>query len=793
MAKGLLALAILAVNYAICLHGFCTEPFQVQSLFRGANGQFSVLGGRSYAYRAGRIWQVDGLKPLQGPNDENFATEVILPRELEKIDQDAFAHQQILRFVAFEFPCKLREIGKDAFCYCFNLRSIYLPASLQTLGAGVFDGCCFLSNITFDLSSPLCSIEPHTFAYCSSLRFIDLPPSLKVIGASAFSRCYRLQTITLAPDGAPLTIYDDAFLGTSLSTFTAFPRVEHLGRRAFEKCSFENLVLQQGNFLQKMLNSFCSCNTLKNVCLPASIEMLLGTFTYCISLSEVTFEPESKLRVIGNQTFYECHSLERIAIPYSVTRIGANVFGGCQSLEEITIPPNMVSTGHSVFNNCSSLAHFENFAKLTSIEKNMFRNCAFLGDITIPPSVTTISFQAFEGCISLGSVTFENGSQLCSIMEYAFAKCPHLHQITIPENVELHLGVFAETNILITLHESSAPFLHNKTVIDYEGHLLWLDLLFGVTPAVICNGSRVDIVKEDGSHWIWQLIDTSPALWLDEQSGIAISSSYYFAPCVNQNGEVGIEYVAGIVRVIKKDAVVYLNTPRLGLCFNSWHRNLRRAPGRNNQCRRVIIGRKVLTIPSYTFTGAPGFLPNGDTLQGALFLPQVVSFEAESIFQSFGEYTFARNESLQRIEIPPNVEELETGVFDLCINLEQVTFLAGSKLRLIETHSFRGCTALKTISIPPLIEEICKGAFEGCSQFAVLIIHGENIQTIAYGAFTGCSLSRVELFCRNWGHFSNGGFDNAVPPTVKMLNVNFSNVFMESDLRQRPDTIPTGP
>ncbi|MGA1540428.1 MAG: leucine-rich repeat domain-containing protein [Chthoniobacterales bacterium] len=72
-----------------------------------------------------------------------------------------------------------------------------------------------------------------------------------------------------------------------------------------------------------------------------------------------------------------------VAIPDSVTRIGAYAFSYCTSLTNVTI-------GSSV----------------TSIGERAFQECVSLTSVTIPDSVTSIEPEAFRGCDSLTSVYF---------------------------------------------------------------------------------------------------------------------------------------------------------------------------------------------------------------------------------------------------------------------------------------------------------------------------------------------------------------------------------------------------
>ena len=131
------------------------------------------------------------------------------------------------------------------------------------------------------------------------------------------------------------------------------------------------------------------------------------------------------------------------------------------------------------------------------------------------------------------------------------------------------------------------------------------------------------------------------------------------------------------------------------------------------------------------------------------------------------------------IEIPASVESIEECAFKGCSQLASVTFEKGSKLKTIggmnlifpvsfdspgaQAHlgAFSDCTALTSIEIPASVESIEECAFQGCSQLAsVTFEKGSMLKTIggrvyaynkdncrygAFGAFTGCPITSIEI------------------------------------------------
>ena len=92
----------------------------------------------------------------------------------------------------------------------------------------------------------------------------------------------------------------------------------------------------------------------------------LGThaFALCTSLESViiadndkTFDdPKDDVRIIEENTFKGCSSLEAIRLPEELTLLARRLFDGCTALKEITIPARLEAMDEACFAGCSALA-----------------------------------------------------------------------------------------------------------------------------------------------------------------------------------------------------------------------------------------------------------------------------------------------------------------------------------------------------------------------------------------------------------------------------------------------------
>lgn len=217
---------------------------------------------------------------------------------------------------------------------------------------------------------------------------------------------------------------------------------------------------------------------------------------------------------IGDNAFWGCAFLRKVAVPNTVERIGDEAFARCISLESVCIPASVEKMGKNPFvdldskvvNNESeayvidnkilydadrtrlvscltdaamvivpktvrvigSLA-FTRRAKLKKVQlpdglerigRDSFSDCDALEEVVIPASVKTISPYAFSGCESLKKVTFLGEVQ--SLSRTAFSDCFNLYTILVPQGKEkayrkiLHITSESDTLVLGNEHVASA-------------------------------------------------------------------------------------------------------------------------------------------------------------------------------------------------------------------------------------------------------------------------------------------------------------------------------------------------
>jgi hypothetical protein len=119
------------------------------------------------------------------------SSDVVIPSTIAVIGTRCFSTRD-LSSVAFDSPCGVRRIEKEAFYMNVGLKSVLVPASVEVLSTRAFDHSA-LSVVTFEGDSRLRRIEESAFGWCE-LQSFWVPPVVEFMDGSAF--CESGLTVT---------------------------------------------------------------------------------------------------------------------------------------------------------------------------------------------------------------------------------------------------------------------------------------------------------------------------------------------------------------------------------------------------------------------------------------------------------------------------------------------------------------------------------------------------------------------------------------------------------------------
>lgn len=417
------------------------------------------------------------------------------------------------------------------------------------------------------------------------------------------------------------------------------------------------------------------------------------------------------LITIGEEVFYQS-KLESILIPAHVTTIDTSAFSDCTALTSVEIPASVETIEAAAFRNCSSLLSvtFEKGSLLKTIggqgllnydteSYGAFSYCTALTFIEIPASVETIEASAFGGCSSLSSIIFEDGALLKTIGGNAFRACKKLIAIEIPANVEIiEDAAFRGCSFLSIVTFKKGSHLKaiggGKTI---DGAFSYCTALTSIEiPASVetiekaafrgCS-SLSTVTFEKGSH-----LKT-----IGGRSGHSLGNGFAFY-----------------------DGAFWKCTALTS----------------------IEIPASVETIEATAFKDCSSLV--SVTFEKDSQLKSIGGGYKRSETSSFHYGAFSDCTALTAIEIPANVETIETSAFKNCISLLTVTFEKGSHLKTIGGGyfdiypdyygTFSDCAALTSIEIPASVETIEAAAFKGCRSLSTVTFEkGSQLKTIGGG------------------------------------------------------------
>lgn len=98
-------------------------------------------------------------------------------------------------------------------------------------------------------------------------------------------------------------------------------------------------------------------------------------------------------------------TMESVAFPSTLVRIGKYAFFCCRDLKNIKLPVNLEEAAEGAFDNCISLESADlSETKLVRIENYLFNRCGKLATVIFPDKVTEIGSLAFSSTLSLKNV-----------------------------------------------------------------------------------------------------------------------------------------------------------------------------------------------------------------------------------------------------------------------------------------------------------------------------------------------------------------------------------------------------
>ncbi len=548
------------------------------------------------------------------------------------------------------------KIARFAFEHNDNIGSLFIPATIEEIDERAFYSCDYLKSFSVSSKSKYFSAIDGVLFNKDQTKLVRYPDNKK--GSS-----YTI------PDGVKY-IATNAFEGSAPDEVILSEGVLSIGEGAFAHSGIEEIVFSD-TVTEIGKEAFAYCESLEVLALPASLEKIgAGAFWDCDDLTSFTVASGSKyFSAVNGVLFnkaktklvqYPCaREKSSYTIPDGVKYIGAYAFAGNRELSKVIPSDDLVSIGNNAFARCG-LQEFNIPGTVTKIGSFAFYECN-IGKIVVPEGVTELSNGIFYGCNYLYSVTLPEG--LKNIGSRAFFWCSSLKKITIPSTV-ISIGDEAFRGCPFT----SIRIPENVTDIGQY-------VFFG------CQFSSIkfpDSVKNIGTGALFSCENLKSVTIGKGLENIDVD---VFAHCLK-------------LESIKVDYENKNFTSVGGVLFNKAKTELIQYPRANSST-------------SYT-------VPDG----------------VEKIWV----IAFSGSDNLTSVVLPDSVTHIDELAFNGCDNLSSVKL--GNGLKVIGDSAFWGCKKLKSITIPASVTQINERAFCDCEALSKITIKSKNINHIGRYTFS---------------------------------------------------------
>jgi len=701
---------------------------------------------------------------------------VTLSRNLLNIKARTFA--KCYSLVDVEISDSLVTVGERAFEDCISLTVLKLPSTVTKISEAAFEGCTALTDLTVpflgveaDAPSGINTwfltpsnnlkkvtilrgknIPEAAFKDYVGLETIQLPEIVTTIGKEAFMNCSSLKEFTV-PMGVSV-IEEMSFKGcVSLSKIKFSNKVAQIGSRAFEGCkSLSNI--EMSDMLHTIEEyAFAGCSSLEELKLPANLSVLSkGTLSDCTALKSIALP--AGLNRVEERAFANCVSLCEISLPSAVMYLENEAFLGCVSIKEFVVPQSVIAMGEKLFSGCTSLTSLT-VPDLRKGEMEVVELCYFFdgktedGKALVPASLTTVELtnaehiapSAFANCENINKILLP--VSLNTVGEFAFQNCKSLKNLTIPVYVRgIGHQAFAGCT---SLEELSVPSVNMGTE-EESGFKLW----FGEIPPSlarvrITNSSQINRYAFSGCTDIREVIFDSAVSYISEYAfynctnlstitlsqdlsvigGSAFEGCYRLYEVINNSTLPVAEYEALAMSQWGVDTGI----SKYALCIYE-----------NGELpeKKTVGGFKFLKVPLYDEDNKlydhKWYLVGYEGEDKHWILPDSETLDAYEI----ANYVFYRNETVESVFIPWNVDGFGVGMFAYCTNLKEVVWHQNTTASNIPASAFAYCSALERLDLPRSIKTVGAFAFEDCKSLMQVKLY-ESVNHIGENAFVGCT------------------------------------------------------
>ena len=635
---------------------------------------------------------------------------IVVEEGVTRLGEHLFAYH--LNATEAKLPTTLKEIGKEAFLACYELKRADLPEGLEIIGEGAFSSCLPLDGIV--LPESLERIESYAFHF-TGLTSITIPKSITTLEEHTFGSCKKLKTVNFHEDVD--TIHDFCFSGCeSLRTIELPEKLKEISWGCFSISGLESITIPEG---VEIIDSyaFSQCKALEEIIIPNTVTVMEQ---YCLRQTESlkTVDLPDGLKETGWGMFQQ-GGLETIELPEGLTRVAEYTFCDCDSLTEVIIPDTVCYMLDYCFRDCDSLKTVELPERMQYLGYGMFMDSG-LETLVIPDSVSRTEDYVFSGCDNLISITYPD--RPFTFGDYAFAYCDGPVTFDLPQRLtQLSWGMFTRSTIEYIDIPDTVKQVEDYAFCDcdYLEEVVFPDGITVMGDYVFRNCDSIRSVHMPASlkHIPWGCFWNSSIPELTIHDGVTEIGNQAFWDAYN------------LEKLVVPASVTKVGTTKVfdgadRLVIYCWPDSFIHRYAEENGIPYVLMeepeepatvasGWSGYTLWELTDDGTLTVRPSGNSLNGkvnmkhywkvngVLNLPwsayaqQITRIVVEEGVNGIGQMAFYELPNLQEVVLADSVDEIYGYNFKNCTNLTSINL---ENVRFIRQGAFYGCTGLTEVT-----------------------------------------------------------------------------------------------
>ena len=659
------------------------------------------------------------------------------------------------RLTGVEIPDSIKSIGASAFGACSKLKNIYITSMeawcniefAYNANPLPYVDKLYLNNVlvaNLKIPDSVTTIGENAFMMYNKLESVEMGNGVTTIGKSAFSSCANLTSVTLGENVT--TIGENAFSVCTALQFKEYGNAKYLGSKTnayfalieTKSKTFDSYKIHDDTKLIAD-NAFSNCRSMEEIDIPDGVTSIgEKAFAGCwlrkvyikdiaawcnISFGDFSANP------LGDESEFYLNDtvLTELIIPDGTTCIGDYAFKGCKSLTSVVIPDSVTSIGDYAFSNCTNLASITIASGVTSIGDHAFFGCKTLSSITLASGVTSIGNHAFHDCYRLKSIVIPDS--VTSIGDYAFHSCQRMQSITMGKGVT-------------TIGDYAFYFCDGLESIELPDGLISI----GKSAFQYCDFKEI-IIPDSVSSIGDQAFESCDSLKITIGKGLTFIGEKAFDGC---------DYLESIT--VSEDNAVYASQDRI--LYNKAKTEIILVP--KNVAGAVKIVDGITTIDNAMFSKRSNLtsleIPSSvtsigeDAFNGCTHLASITVSEDNTAYASQDGilYNKAKTEIISipkgitgTVEIASGITSISDQMFYERYGLTSVVLPNG--VTSIGVEAFYYCSNLTSIEIPDSVTSIGVYAFYSCKDLTS-VTFGNGLTSIGNFAFQNCtSLTSIEI------------------------------------------------